>query len=152
MAAEPSTTPAGTELVCPAAPTGLVYVAYPGCHSVAAVRVTTGQIEAHIDFAVDGTATFVRDGNLACPAECGASAPATPGPRPTTLDLLADPRTVIPRLAIGAEDSNRVTIVDLDATFLPTAVRQATLEGDIGLIDVALTPTMAMGGADPRGR
>jgi hypothetical protein len=148
MAAEPSTTPAGTALTCPAAPTGLVYVAYPGCHTVAAVRPATGQIEAHIDFAADGTATIVRDGNLACPAECGASAPATPGARPSTLDLLADPRTVVPRLAIGAEDSNRVTIVDLDATFLPTAARQVTLEGDIGIIDVALTPTMAMGGSD----
>lgn len=144
MVAEPE----GTTAACQASPGGLVYVAYPGCHTVAAIVAGTGQIVAHIDFAADGTATVVRDGNLSCPAECGAAVPGTAGPRPTTLDLLADTRAVSQRLAIGTENGNQVTIVDLDATFLPVAARQVALEGDVGVIDVALTPTMTMGGAD----
>jgi hypothetical protein len=144
MVAEPE----GTTATCQASPGGLVYVAYPGCHTVAAIVAGTGQIVAHIDFAADGTATVVRDGNLSCPAECGAAVPGTAGPRPTTLDLLADTRAVSQRLAIGTENGNQVTIVDLDATFLPVAARQVALEGDVGVIDVALTPTMSMGGSD----
>jgi hypothetical protein len=144
MAAEPE----GTTTACQASPAGIVYVAYPGCHSVAAIVAGTGQIVAHIDFAADGTATVVRDGNLSCPAECGTAVPGTDGPRPTSLDLFADTRAVSQRLAIGTENGNQVTIVDLDATFLPVAARQVALEGDVGVIDVALTPTIAMGGAD----
>jgi hypothetical protein len=144
MVAEPE----GTTAACQASPGDLVYVAYPGCHTVAAIVAGTGQIVAHIDFAADGTATVVRDGNLSCPAECGAAVPGTAGPRPTTLDLLADTRAVSQRLAIGTENGNQVTIVDLDATFLPVAARQVALEGDVGVIDVALTPTMSMGGSD----
>jgi hypothetical protein len=146
MIAEPAedTQPIGAE--CPAVPEGLVYVAYPQCHLVAAIRAGTGAIEAGVLFNADGTVT-VTDGNVSCPAECGEGDAATPGERPVTLDLVHDPRSGSRRMVIGADDSATLTVVELGADYLPLSVdRTVTFEGDLGLIDVSLSPEIGMGG------
>lgn len=146
MVAEPASGVIGQ--ACPAQPSGLVYVAYPACHLVAAID-GNGRIVAGVQFAADGTAT-ITDGNVSCAAECGAGVTAgTAGPRPVSLDLVDDARVGTRRLAIGAENSNRVTVVDLDASYLPTAIEQVALvdaDGTLGVIDVALSKQIGMGG------
>jgi hypothetical protein len=134
---------------CPAQPVGRFFVAFPGCHAVAVVN-GQGQIEQHLIFAADGTATVVDDGNLSCPVECGdARTPPTAGPRPVALDLVHDARVGTRKLAIAAEDLNRVTVVELDADYrLTTTVEQVVLEGAIGLLDIALSPQIGMGGVN----
>ena len=128
---------------CPAAPQGIVYVAFPDCHMVAAIDLATGQIQGAIQMADDGTVTINTDGKVTCTAT---------GARPTSLDLADDPRVGTRRLAIGAEDLGLVTVVDLDADFLPIdaagSVTQVALEGDVGVTDVAITPQLGMGGTD----
>lgn len=152
--------------VCPAKPKGYVYVAYPSCHVVAVINAATGKIEKGIQFAADGTASIVEGTAVTCSDECGGQVVSTPGPQPVTLDLMndvvrtqeaaapgvMDPRPISRRLAIGARNSDRITIVDLDASYLPVAAAplQVQLEQpksmDLGVLDIALTPTIGMGG------
>lgn len=66
----PAPEPEPIGLECPARPRGLVYVAYPQCHLIAAVDADSGQIQAGVQFAEDGSAT-VTDGAVSCPDECG---------------------------------------------------------------------------------
>ena len=133
-------------LACPATPTGPIYIAYPGCNTVAVVDAATGVIQAGIQFAEDGSAT-VTDGAFTCPSECGVGSTTTdttpiggpeppdagpldagapdaappPDAGPPTNDSLA-PRPVglhrgpDGRLYIASENSSRVAIVELDAT------------------------------------
>jgi hypothetical protein len=61
MLAEPNITQLGNS--CPATATGLVYVAYPSCHLVAAIDVASERIVAGIQFDSTGAAT-VTDGNV----------------------------------------------------------------------------------------
>jgi hypothetical protein len=145
MIAEPGEADQPIGVACPAEPEGLAYIAYPDCHLVAAVRVGTGQIEAGIRFNEDGTVT-ITDGNVSCPAQCGGGGPFVAGERPVALDLVHDARVDTRRLAIGAEDSAIVTVVELGADYLPLSFSRVTLEGDVGVIDVALTPQLGMGG------
>ncbi len=136
-------------VACPAEATGLVFVAYPGCHLVAAIEPASGTIVAGVQFAPDGTAT-ITDGNVSCPAECGGAEPTTAGPRPVSMDLVVDERVGTTRMAIGSENSPLVTVVDLDATAGFTALAQVALSptanGDVGVLDVALSPQIGMGG------
>ncbi|MEZ4366928.1 MAG: hypothetical protein R2939_11645 [Kofleriaceae bacterium] len=144
MVAEP---PAGTiGTACGADPTGVVYVAYPGCHLVAAVEPATGAIVAGIQFGADGTPAIV-DGDVTCPGECGGAEPATAGPRPVAIELLRDPRTNERRLLVGSENSNALAIVELTEASLPESVAQLALEGDVGVTDLALSPQIGMGGS-----
>ncbi|HEY1554468.1 MAG TPA: hypothetical protein VGF94_06505 [Kofleriaceae bacterium] len=135
---------------CPMQPTGLVYVAYPSCHTVAQIDTSTGTVVDHIDFAADGTATVNLDGNLTCPDECGGGV-TTPGVRPVALDLYQDTRVGSTYLAIGADNDNHVTVVTLDAMNKPTpgpiqiALEQNATK-DLGVTGVALSPQMGMGG------
>ena len=156
MLAEPQSGTVG--VTCPATPQGVMYVAYPDCHRVAAIDMSTGQAVASVLFADSGTAVTatVTDGNFTCPAQCGASDPIVDGPRPTSIDLVDDPRVdgskaaPTQRLAIGLENRSTLTVVDLDATNRLTsfsAVTQVALEGSIGITDVALSPQIGMGGA-----
>ena len=149
MVAAPADATDAIGAACPAQPVGRFFVAYPGCHAVAVVD-GQGQIQQHVTFAVDGSATVVDNGNLTCPVECGdARTPPTAGPRPVALDLVHDTRVGTRRLAIGAEDSNRVTVIELDADFrLTTTVEQVVLEGSVGLLDVALSAQIGMGGVN----
>jgi len=143
MLAEPPSGTIGVE--CPLTPTGLLYIAYPACHLVASVD-GGGHVVEGIQFATDGTATVVG-ADVTCPAECGDMRDApTAGPHPTTLDLLVDPRSGIRRLAIGAEDDPTITVVDLDTTDRFTTIEQVPLAGDIGILDVSLSPEIGMGG------
>src|SRR6185437_13159134 len=97
---------------CPATPTGIVYVAYPSCHLVAAIDSSSGTVVAGVQFDVNGVPSIV-DGNVSCPDECSGGGQITDGPRPTSLDLELDPSTQRRLLAIGSENSNIVTLVDL---------------------------------------
>lgn len=149
MVAEPPTGTIGN--ACPATPTGLVYIAYPGCHLVAGVDVSTGTIVNGIQYDLSGVATVV-DGNVSCPDECGGGGVVTAGPRPVTLDLQLDVRTARRALAIGSVNSNVVTIVELDLSNRPTSLSSVVLEqpktADLGVTAVKISPTIGMGGSD----
>lgn len=149
MVAEP---PSGTiGNACPATPTGLVYIAFPGCHLVAGVDVSTGTIVNGIQYDLSGVATVV-DGNVTCPDECGGGDVVTAGPRPVTLDLQLDDRTARRALAIGSVNSNVVTIAELDLSSRPTSLSSVVLEqpktADLGVTAVKISPTIGMGGSD----
>ena len=132
-----ATTPSGgaVGVACPAAPQGIAYVAYPECHRVAAIDMATGKAVASIGFDAAGAATIDPTGNFTCPAECGQGAAVSPGVRPTSLDLVDDPRVDTSklaetrRLAIGLSNSNVVTVVDLDANDLPVSTSAILARG-----------------------
>lgn len=132
-------------VACPAQPQGLLYIAYPSCHAVAVVDAATGGVVSSIRFDATGTAT-VGDGNLVCPVECGIRTPVADGGRPVSLDLVRDDVSANRRLAIGQDNRPVVTVVDLDANYLPTTVEQYELEGDVGVIDVSISKVISMTG------
>lgn len=144
MAALPMAAEIG--VACPAAPRGIFYVAYPSCHAVAVYDAATRRAVASIQFAPDGTASL-GDGALTCPADCAAAPQLTPGAEPSSLAVQVDARVGTSRLAIGLGNRAQLTIVDLDAAGLPTAVGQVALEGEVGVRDVALTRQIGMGGS-----
>ena len=147
MVAEP---PAGTiGVACPATPTGLMYVAYPSCHAVAGIDVSTGTVVTSIRFDAAGVAS-IGDGNLVCPDECSGGASPAAGTRPVTIDLREDPRVHTRRMAIGADNSPVFTIVEIGADSLPASLTQIPLEdkhGTLGLTHVTISPQIGMGGA-----
>ena len=134
---------------------GLAYIAYPGCNLVAGVDLATGVITHGIQFT--GTMPKILSAmdltTLTCVDECSGGKPADPASlRPVALDLKVDARGGTRRLAIGADNSAVVTVVDLDAAFLPaaTAPLQVTLQDNtakqtLGVTALALTPQIAMG-------
>lgn len=134
---------------CPATPTGIVYIAYPGCHAVAGVDVSTGTVVTAIQFDANGVPT-VTDGNLTCPSECDGTGSVTSGFRPVALDLEYDTRSGRRILAIGADNSNLLTIYDLDAAYRPLTVQpQVALQntnGRLGAISLSISPVIGMGG------
>jgi hypothetical protein len=133
---------------CSTTPQGLVYIAYPSCHVVAAVDTSTGTIVSSIDYS-SGTPTL-GGGNISCPDECGGGGTVTAGIRPVAIDLELDPRTQERKLVIGAENSNSISIVELGSDTRPVSVRQVDLEekvpGTLGITAIALSPTIGMGG------
>ena len=135
--------------VCKATPQGLMYVAYPSCHLVAAVDVSTGTIVSGIQYDASGAPSIVT-GAVTCPIdECGGGGSVTAGPRPVTLDLKVDPRSLARRLVIGSQNSNAATIVELDTDFKPQSFSQIAFEdpkGNLGLTTVVLSPQIGMGG------
>ncbi|MBS1123268.1 MAG: hypothetical protein H6Q90_5496, partial [Deltaproteobacteria bacterium] len=150
MAVEPSIDVVGK--ACPATASGLVYIAYPSCHLVAAVDSATGKIVTGIQYDAAGTPSILADGNVTCPDECDGGGTITSGTRPVTLDLERDPRTDTRRLVIGAENSSSFTVVELDQlTTLPQSSRQIALQDttsstNLGISQIVLTPTIGMGG------
>lgn len=133
-------------------PVGLAYVAYPECRAVAVVNLTDGQIVKGVQFDASGAAAVVDPG-AGWATACGGSAAVAAGPQPSALDLNYDLRahaaSAPRRLAVGARNSNRVTVVDLDATARPSAVAQVSLfdaTASLGLVDIALSPHIGMGG------
>lgn len=146
IVAEPATDVIGNR--CTADATGLVYVAYPSCHLVAAVDASTGTVVSGIQFGDTGP-TLV-DGNVTCPDECSGGATITAGVRPVTIDLEQDVRVGTRRMVIGADNSAALTVVELDpTTTLPQSVSQVELEdpaGDLGVLQVAMSPQIGMGG------
>ena len=159
MVAQPSAPELEPSNACGAAPTGLAYVAYPGCGLVAGVDLTTGRIQQAIKFT--GTQATVLDtaglAALTCNDECAIPGTATADVRPVTLDLRVDPREGRRRLAIGADNSSTITVFDLDAmTFGPVgAPLQIALEdpsGKLGVTTIRLTPQIAMGNSTIRAR
>lgn len=147
MVAEP---PAGTiGMACPAVPTGLVYVAYPSCHLVAGIDTATGQVVTGIQYDDQGVAS-ITSGDVTCPDDCGVGGSAGQGPRPVALDLEVDPRTGRRVLAIGSANSSVVTIAELGIDSRPTSLSNVVFEdatGKLGITDVAVSPTIGMGGS-----
>ncbi len=139
-------------VACPARPQGVVYVAYPDCHAVAAIDAETGDVLTSLRFAADGTPTIDPTGALICPRQCGDDREATAaGARPVALDIVRDTPGAargpdFQRLAIGLDNRPVVTIVDLGPDGLPQSIDTVELEGDIGVIDVALSKQIRMGG------
>ena len=129
---------------CPAAPEGLVYIAYPDCHMVAVVQSGSGLVQAGIRFNDDGT-TEVVDGSFTCPDQCGGGDPVavSAAERPTALFAADDGN----RLYVGAENSNVITIVELDTERLPLSVSRVALEGDIGINRLVASDVLQMGGS-----
>jgi hypothetical protein len=155
MVFEPQTGPIGQ--ACPATAAGLAYVAYPSCHAVIGVDVSTGVAVNSITFDANGVPT-IGDGNITCPSECDGSGTVVPGVRPVTLDLEVDPVSARRLLSIGADNSNLVTLYDLDAANKPTTLTQIPLEdtnGRLGIIATSISPVIGMGGnmgyIDPEG-
>ncbi len=175
MVAEPNSTVIGKE--CPTATgtttriaTGLVYIAYPNCNLVAAVDVSNGTISAAIKYDAAGVPTLLAGPdlqNVTCPAECadatgGSGGGSTQGIRPvtlalqSTLDNRVSPAVPTRRLAIGADNSASITMVELDATkstplsSTPLSVSQIALQqdttGKLGVTSIALSPQIGMGG------
>lgn len=150
MAAGPSETLIGK--TCLAAPTGIMYVAYPGCHIVAAVDSATGMVRGGIQYDAAGVPSIIPQSalaNLSCPDECSTGV-QTAGTRPTSLALEFDARKSITRLAIGAENAATVAVVELNIDLLPTSVTQLALAnptGKLGVTSLALSPVIGMGGA-----
>lgn len=146
MVAEP---PAGTiGTTCSAQPTGLVYVAYPNCHLVAGIDTATGQIVTGVQYDSQGVASIVH-GDVSCPDECGVGGTIAVGRRPVALDLELDKRTGRRVLAIGAQNSPVVTIAELGIDNRPTSLSSVVFEdstGKLGVTDVAVSPTIGMGG------
>ncbi len=142
--------PPGGDLgfACPAEPTGVVYLAYPSCHLVAAVDSASGTIVGGIDYS-SGTPT-ITDGNVSCPAECGGGGTFTAGIRPTALDLERDPVNGGTRLLIGAENSSQLTLASINVDGLPASLQpvvlEDTMDGGMGVISVAIGPQIGAGG------
>lgn len=149
MIAEPSVPESEVGNTCGPTPTGLVYIAYPGCSLVAAVDSATGKMVASVKFGPGGPQ--IKDGNEICPAECadatGKIGTSVAGIRPVTLSFDAETR----RLAIGADNAASVAVVDLDPSFRPLpAVLQVPLETSaraFGVTALALSPVIGMGGS-----
>ena len=150
IVAEP---PGGTiGVTCPQQPTGLVYVAYPSCHLVAAIDASNGKIVGGITYDAAGTPTRLTSGNVTCPDECGGTTPVTPGVRPVALDLKRDALSDRRALAIGADNSASLAIVELDPTsLLPSSISQVALQnttGKLGVSQVVISPQIGLGGSN----
>jgi len=93
----------------------------------------------------------LTDGNVTCPSECGGGGALTPGFRPVALDFEVDPRSSRRLLAIGAENSNLLTVFDLDAANRPMApqppIELENTNGHLGISSVAISPLIGMGGS-----
>jgi hypothetical protein len=148
MAVQPASGTIG--VACPATPTGLVYIAYPSCHLVAGVDLATGTVVNSISIDATGMPT-IGDGNISCPDECGGGGLTAPGARPVTIDLDRDATSQRTVLAIGLQNSNVLSIVELDLDSHPISVGTAVLEqnktNDLGVTYVALSPEIGMGGS-----
>ena len=72
--------------------------------------------------------------------------------KPVTLALERDPTTQRTVLAIGSQNSNVLSIVELDINSLPVSASTAVLEqnrtNDLGVTSVAVSPMIGMGGSD----
>jgi hypothetical protein len=144
-----ATTDAPIGQACPATQAGLVYIAYPSCHLVAAVDTATMTVVAGITFDTAGAAQ-ITDGNVSCPSECGGGGTLTAGARPGTIAIRQDERVNTRRLAIGADNVAAVTMVELNAALRPTAVSRIALEDPkmkLGITSIALSPQIGMGGS-----
>jgi hypothetical protein len=137
---------------CPATATGLAYVAFPSCHLVAAVDTATGVIKDGLQFDAAGVPTKIDPAAITCPDECAGEA-TTAGVRPVTLDILFDDRVGREVLAIGADNSSSLTVVDLDpltSLIGANAPQRYALEQtmpNLGITDVAVSPQIGMGGS-----
>lgn len=133
-------------VACPQDAVGTVYIAYPECHAVAVVDLATGMVQSSILFDAAGNASL-GTAELSCPAECGMRMPSTDAGRPVSIEITRDDVAGTRRLAIGLDNRPVITVVDLDVATMPTAsIEQYELDGDVGVIDVALTDVISMTG------
>jgi hypothetical protein len=149
--------PAGGTIgnACPLTPQGLVYVAYPSCHLVAGIDLSSmdanGNVSVVTSIQLDAAGNpTIGDGNISCPDECGQGV-VSDGTRPVALSLEVDARSLRRTLVIGSENSNIVPIIDLDLNDRPALTSIVTLQqnrkNNLGVTAVATSPTIGMGGA-----
>lgn len=147
--------PGGTVgVTCPATATGLAYVAFPSCHLVAGIDTATGTIMDGVQWDASGVPSLIDPMTITCPDECAGDA-ITPGVRPVTLDLLRDTRVGREVLAVGADNSPVLTVVDLDVqtSLIPPATApqrfalDTSIKPDLGITSVAISPQIGMGGS-----
>jgi hypothetical protein len=169
MVAQPGSTVVGNACPVPSAttPPDLVYIAYPSCHLVAAVDISTGSgvVVGGVQYSASGVPVVLSGAALdsvSCPAECsGAVDPQRMTPRPVALDLKFDPLsattsgvapgTSATRIAVGAENSASLAIIELGPDALPQSVSQIALENKtttLGVTAVSLSPVIQMGGTN----
>ncbi|HET9622519.1 MAG TPA: hypothetical protein VFP84_14200 [Kofleriaceae bacterium] len=178
MVGEPSLSVQQLGQECKAAPQGLAYVAFPGCNMVAGVDLssgTAGKITSMITFDAAGAPTVLSDpaaietAAAACPVECTNTghpvALAKTGVRPVALSYGYDVPSNTRKLAIGAENSPKVTVVNLTSTaetvqngpdpaqppaqveLAPSSpVTTPAQTGTFGVTQVALSSRIGMGG------
>nr|MBA2539588.1 hypothetical protein [Deltaproteobacteria bacterium] len=148
MVAEPQIDVIGKR--CSATATGLLYVAYPSCHLVAAINSADGTMVGGVLYEAAGPRLLAAGESVSCVDECSGGAAPTAGIRPVTIDLEKDPRTLERRMVIGADNSASITIVELsEIDTFPESLAQVALEnatGDLGITHVALSPQIGMGG------
>ena len=87
--------------------------------------------------------------NLTCPDECSGGGVISAGPRPVALDLQLDPTSGRRALAIGADNSSNVTVVELDVNSMPLSISRVQLQdpaGTLGVTGVKISPQIGMGG------
>jgi len=138
---------------------GLVYIAYPSCHLVATVDLSTGTVVGGIRYGAAGPEIIPvgEVANVTCPDECSGGGVITAGTRPVTLDLErtltnTDPPVEERRLVIGSDNSSSITLVELaNLTTLPDSLSQIALEdnsgnGTLGVTQLVLSPQIGMGG------
>lgn len=150
LVAQPPTTEIGYR--CEDQVDGTVWISYPRCNLVAAVDTASGQVLGGVKFGANGAVT-ITDGDVSCESECGDGAIVTAA-RADTFGLGTDPDRPGDiavsedgsRLFIAAENNPAVTVVDLDANFLPVATNRMTVEGEVGFTKVAVSPVINMGG------
>jgi hypothetical protein len=140
---------------CPETPTGIVYVAYPSCHLVAAIDAATGEVRAGVSFG-DGGAISITDGAVSCPAECGDASldvmahGGEPDAGPSMVDGVGRPTALTMggdgKLYVAADNQARLVAVTLDEGGLPTATASVDLEGEIGVERIAISEEIGVGG------
>lgn len=151
LVAQPPGTDIGYE--CQDQVQGTVWISYPRCNLAAAVDSATGDVLGGVQFGANGTVT-ITDGDVSCPDECGDGAIVTAESsgafglgtdpdRPGDLVMSKDGS----RLFIAAENNPAVTVVNLDADFLPVSTNRMTVEGQVGFGKIAVSDVIHMGGA-----
>jgi hypothetical protein len=147
--------PGGTiGATCPDTATGLAYVAFPSCHLVAGIDTATGTIKDGVQWDASGVPTLIDPMTISCPDECSGDA-VTPGFRPVALDLQRDTRVGREVLAVGADNSPVLTVVDLDllTSLIPPATApqryalDTSIKPDLGITSVSISPQIGMGGS-----
>lgn len=144
-----------TEIVgdlCPAAPVGVLYVAYPECRLVAAVDAATGKAVGGLAFREDGTVELAVEEDYDCPVECTDSIVAARGigdeERPVAMKVSPDGKA----LYIASETSRFLTVAELDDAGVPTGVPERFgVEGNVGITAFAVSDRIDMGGDERDG-
>lgn len=139
MVGDPRAATVGVE--CPSRAQGLLYITYPDCGLVAAVDAASGEVLAGVLFHEDGSVE-ITDGHVGCTGGCGEVVPPPGQPEPISLEIDGEAQ----RLYIGMSESSSLMVVDLSEDLLPVAVSAIPVEGDVGILDIAVSDLIEFSG------